>query len=362
MSERLTTILGYATLVAILAAVWVLFGEDPSLRQGARGERLFDGLQTRVNTAARLTLSQSDRHVTLVRDGTHWTVAERDGYEADPVRVRDLLRGLALSERREPMTANRDRFDALGLDNASAIALTLADDADASLADLSVGTRKEGGAGRSLTYVYRDGDSRAWLVSSLPEISADPVNWLDTTLLSLDADRIASVRLGNVTLDRDADAGEYNLTDLGDDETQAPAWKRRDPARVLARLTLTDARRLANPITDPVRTVIVTVDVPKSSQQAETAQAGGSAEGGDIAGAEDASGAGTLALTLKLFDMEEGNWVQLAAAGASAEAGLISARTDGWLYKLSEGDAAVLMRARADFLEAVQGTDESDQN
>lgn len=102
MSERMTNILGYLTLAAILAAIWILFGEDPAREQGARGERTFAGLAERVNETAGITLSQGDEQLVVSRNDDAWQVDNRGGYPADADKVRALLRGFARSERREP--------------------------------------------------------------------------------------------------------------------------------------------------------------------------------------------------------------------------------------------------------------------
>lgn len=70
MSERLTNILGYLTLVAILAAIWVMFGEDPSREQGGRGEATFEGLSERINDAAGIAITQGKATTHLNRSVT----------------------------------------------------------------------------------------------------------------------------------------------------------------------------------------------------------------------------------------------------------------------------------------------------
>ena len=115
MSQRLTNILGFLTLFAILGAIWVMFGEDPTRDQGARGERTFAGLEERINEVAALEIKQGDITITIEKSGSEWHLKERGGYLVDSDKVRAVLRGIALSARREPKTANKSRYARLGL-------------------------------------------------------------------------------------------------------------------------------------------------------------------------------------------------------------------------------------------------------
>ncbi|WP_020400527.1 DUF4340 domain-containing protein [Kordiimonas gwangyangensis] len=340
MSERLTNILGYLTLVAILAAIWVMFGEDPSREQGGRGEATFEGLSERINDAAGIAITQGKATTHLNRVGNDWFVIERDGYKADRMAVTDFLRGLALSERREPKTANEERFDKLGLGDGEALVIKVLDGDDRTLAEFLMGTRKDSPNGRSLTYIFQDHDTRAWLVSGLADTSAKPAWWLDNSVLDIAENRFARIAFPKVAIVRELGESKYTLEGLKDGEAAEADWQLRDPARVLSNLSADDVRRLANPITDPVATV--TADTYDG-----------------------------LRLTATLYQFDGATWAQLKADYSSERAGegkggmlpdapmdgegeaaSISERTHGWLFKLSDYDAKVLMRKRADFLKS----------
>lgn len=339
MSERLTNILGYLTLIAILAAIWVMFGEDPSKEQGGRGEATFEGLAERINDAAGIAVSQGAVTTRLNRVGSDWFVIERDGYRADRASVTDFLRGLALSERRDPKTGNEERFDKLGLDD-EALSIKVLDSEDRTLAAFLMGTRKDSPNGRSLTYIFQDQDTRAWLVTSLADTSADPAWWLDANVLDIAEARFAAIEYPSVVIQRALGEMKYTLEGLKDGEAAQADWQLRDPARVISTLNMDEVRKLANPLADPVGRVV-------------------------------ASTYDGLRLTLTLYTLEGATWAQVSAAyddtradeGATgilphapadgtAEAAAITERTRGWLYKLSDYDAKVLLRARADFLKA----------
>lgn len=325
MSERLTNILGYLTLAAILGAIWILFGEDPQRDQGARGERTFAGLAERVNETARIRLSKDGQTVTLEQGDSGWRVAERDNYAADGGKVGALLRGLARSERREPKTANTDRFARIGLGDA-ATQISLEDDTGGTLLAVQMGTRKENASGRSLTYVFQASDTRAWLVSGLEDAPVAPADWLDIELLTIADDRVEQVLINDVTLARSAETSDYAVSGLAEGETPAASYKRAEPARTIAQLTIEDVQKTANPLLDPV-----------SQVEARTNDG--------------------LILTFKLFDQGEETWAQLVAMSTegsapevSNEADAINARAFGWLFKLTSFDARILKQRRADFV------------
>lgn len=335
MSERITNILGYLTLAAILVAIWILFGEDPTRDQGGRGEPTFAGLTERVNETAKVTLTNGDVVLTLLRDGEGWTVSERFGYKADSDKVKSFLRGFALSKRREPKTSNVDRFGKLGLAD-DATTIQLADDTGGVLLDFKMGRRVDNG--RSLTFVFQATDTRAWLVSGLEAAPVDPTEWLDTSLPTLAESRIRSIAFNDVRLARALGETAYSVDGLGEAEEMAAAFRRAEPARTLTALSFEDVLQTTNPLADPMGTVDVVMH-----------------DG--------------LKLVLTLYTIDDATWVQITAAydptlldeGASgelpdapadgaAEAAAINAETRGWLFKLSSFDADILKQNRADFV------------
>ncbi len=339
MSERMTNILGYLTLAAILVAIWILFGEDPGREQGGRGEPTFSGLADRINETAKVTLQKDGATMTLARAGDSWAVQERYGYSADSVKVRAFLRGLAVSKRREPKTSNPDRFGKLGLADDSTN-VQLADDTGGVLIDIKMGTRVDNG--RSLTFIFQPTDTRAWLVSALEAAPMDPGAWLDKALPTVAEPRVRAVTLNGVELARELGETEYTVVGLGDSETMAAAFRRAEPARTLASLSLEDVQKTANPLAQPVGTVeVVTHD--------------------------------GLKLTLTLYDINDATWAQISAtydaaladqgaagqlpdapADGAAEAMAFNNKTHGWLFKLSDFDADILKKKRSDFVEKLE--------
>lgn len=337
MSQRVTNILGYATLIAILAAIWILFGEDPSREQGARGEATFAGLSDRINEAATLTISSQDGLVTLSKSDGIWTVSERDGFPADIAMVRAFLRGVALSKRRDPKTDNVSRFSKIELGEL-ATNISVLDETGGLLAGFDMGKRTENAAGRSLTYIFQPSDTRSWLVTGIEAAPVSPGAWLKTVRLSLNPARVASVRMGDAGLARTLDADAFALEGIPEGMSAASGFALNEPASMLARLRFEDVRKTNNPLQNPVQAITLTTY-----------------DG--------------LVLSLDLFNFDNGIWAKGAArysaevadqgvAGVlpdapddvSAEAEALNAWMRGWLFKLPARETEILQQKKADFL------------
>lgn len=344
MSQRLTNFLGYLTLFAILGAIWVLFGEDPSREQRGRGEPTFEGMKTRVNDTSTLGFAKNGDRVTLVRGDDGWGIEERGGFLADQRKVQAFLRGVARSERREPKTSNSERFNRIGLGD-EALTVSLRDTAGGSLLTFDMGDRSEVTADRSLTYIFQSGDTRSWLVTALTDAEASPTWWLPGTLLDLNAERFSRMEMGGAVLTRALGETDFTVEGLTEPEQPKASWQLSEPARLIARLGYEDVMQLGNPLSEPVATVrAVTYD--------------------------------GLTLSLNLYGMEGGTWAQLdaafdgstqsegeggelpaAPADGTAEAAAIVAKARGWFFKLADYDAQVLMRQRSDFIEPAEDVD-----
>lgn len=338
MSERTTNILGYFTLFAILGAIWVMFGEDPTREQGARGERTFSGLEERINEVQVIELHKGGATATIARTDAGWVMRERSDYQVAGDKIVALLRGIALSDRREPKTANKARFDRLEL-GGEALSVVLKDDTDGELLRFNMGKRTGSPNGRSLTYVFQEKDTRAWLVTELSEASSDPSWWLNSDVLSIDEKRVSDVKVGGVWLTRKLDETNFVMQGLREGETAGAYWQLREPARVMSSFSFDDVRKLSNPLSDPVQTITLTTH-----------------DGLTITAAIFEMEGSAWAKIDAVFDLEmrgegESGILEAAPEDGEAEAAAIRGATAGWVFKLNSSDAEILRRARADFLE-----------
>ncbi len=335
MSERLTNILGYLTLFAILAAIWIMFGEDPSKDQGARGGRVFTGFEDEVNQINLIKLSSGDKETVLRLSGGRWLIENKDNYGANADKVRAFLKGVALSDRREPKTANKSRYTRIGLGD-QGMNVDLFSSSENNSLSFQIGKRKANAVtGRSLTYISQDTDTRAWLVTAIAEASADPVWWIDKTIHKFDQKRIARAEINGITIERKKDATDFSLAQLGAGEKPAAAWKLAEPVRVLSNVQVQDVLKLNNPLSNPVST-----------------------------GWIDTSDG--LQYSYQLFEMNNESWVRFEVtlndrkavveadkdinSPVVAEATNLSRLVSGWLFKISEADAAILKFSKNDFL------------
>lgn len=247
MSEKRTNILGWLTLIAVLAAIWVLFGEGRNTSSIGRGEPLVMGLMDKVEQTRKIVLSQEGEHLTIVASGSDWIIQERAGYLADAGKVRGLLRSLALSERREPKTGNISRLERIGL-GSSAIHVSLLDAGGESLTALSVGNQRTGTDGNSHAYVLVDGEQKSWLVTAVPAVDLDVANWVDANIISINKERISTIDFDikngpDYALVRYKQGDDFGLNNIKPDEKAVEGYDLNKAASIIADLGFVDVRK-----------------------------------------------------------------------------------------------------------------------
>lgn len=349
MTQRQTTILGFVTLIAVLAAIWLAFGQrgGPTVDEGV-GQPLVAGLSERVNDVTHVHLAGPDGQTMLTRVHGDWQVAERDGYPADADKVREMLVGLVRAERLEPKTANPDRFDRLGLDADRAVTVTLEAGAGERIASVRVGRRRFAGTSPR-SFVLPDGEDRTWLVSALPSIASGPVAWLDREVAAIARARLAGVTLthpdGEVVRITRAGPADTNFTleGLGEDEALTTPSAANAPATALLSVRADDVARLdafedtREALADArYRTFDgLTVDVTLFT-------AGGETWAGLTAAYDPAAATGADAPAA----------MPDAPADGAQEAAELNRRWAGWAYKLPAFKVDDMVRNRADLVAA----------
>ncbi len=327
MSERLTNILGYLTLIIIMAAIWALFGEDPSKQQGGRGEPLFTGLEDTINTASIITLTQGDQVIHIRKSDAGWTVDDRQDYSANANLIRGLLRGLVIAKREEPKTTNIARMGKLELDSA-AWNLSIKSDPETELVSVKLGKHRTWQGDATLTYVLKDGDTRAWEVSGLIKTPKNIQGWLVKDVLNIDTSRVKSIRLNDGTLfERAVDSDIFTVPSLKPVEVFDRDWAISGDVKSLAHLQLLDVTKMTNPLVkashkvtlvthDGLTIVITTYQINAIAHAKVTAE---SLEGAS----EDVAG----------------------------EAVTITKAVEGWMFKLAENDVKILSNSRAAYVD-----------
>lgn len=202
MSPKAFAALALATLAALGLAGWSVATRDVPLAASTVEEPLFAGLVEQLDAVAVLEAQTDTGTVTVRRDGEVWRVVERDGFPADPERVRATARGLAALQVVEAKTASAERLARLELDEpgaegAKSRRITLKDEAGAVLASAILGKSRYDvyGGGRGGLYVRRADETQTWLAAGEVDLPGDAMGWLDTVVVDLPEDEIRGVTL-----------------------------------------------------------------------------------------------------------------------------------------------------------------------
>ncbi len=329
MSEKRTNILGWLTLIAVLAAIWVMFGEGRQTSSIGRGEPLVAGLKDRVEQTRKITLTKSGESLTIVASGSDWQIKERSNYKADASKVRGLLRSLALSERREPKTGNSARLERIGL-GADALHVALFDGKGNSLTALKVGSQRTGADGHSHAYVHLDGETKSWLVTAVPALDLDVVNWVENKIISINPERIKKIAFDltegvDYALVREKQGADFGLNDIKAGEKSVEGYSLGQAASLIANLTFQDVRAGVNGGLSHTSVKVSTFD------------------GLLISIAIKKYGEELWMSTEARYDVavaQEGSAGEIfgAPADGKLEADLYNDRHTGWQYRLKEGD------------------------
>ena len=163
------------------------------------GERLMPLLAKNLDKIRLLIVANPDTNESLLRiyrdDKDNWRVQELAGYPANMERMRALLARLSQSVVLEPRTSDPDRLAELGLsgERSGLLRIMTHENGDYKpLYDVLIGQYNPSFNG---TYVRAYGDDQAWLTSSNVQMSVDSLAWVDTQIMDIPAERIASVEV-----------------------------------------------------------------------------------------------------------------------------------------------------------------------
>jgi hypothetical protein len=190
MSKKPFLIFVLVAVVAALAA-WQFSEQQRPSDSGFADERLFPGLEERINNVEKIEIVGPGNKVltTLVKMEDRWAVTDRFNFRADWVSVRGLLEALVEAKVVEHKTKKEEFFPRLGVENVQSVDATglmvRLDDSDE--LSLILGKTAAGGVGY---YVRPLLGERALLVNEFLEMSGDPMAWIDREILALHADRI----------------------------------------------------------------------------------------------------------------------------------------------------------------------------
>jgi hypothetical protein len=262
-----------AAVVAILAAVWARSVHEPAHTVGT-GTLLVPGLEAKLNDVTTLSVKGKDgTTVTLDRGTDSWSVRERSGYPADTAKVRKLLIGIAQAKLLEPKTANAESYGELGVADPTTAAASppASPEKDKSPAkpEATSGALVElqapiegqdkvaliignSARGATSTYVRKVGDAQSWLASGDLSVAADPMTWVDRTIMNVAANRIQQVSIRHpdgqtLVIDKaKKDDANFTVHDIPDKREVKYASIGNPTASALASLRFDDVATLAD--------------------------------------------------------------------------------------------------------------------
>lgn len=240
--------LGVAAAVSLGAALWLSTSSRPTGESPESKNFALVDLHDHVNDVKGIAIvvAENKPAVTLVNGDKGWVIQEKAGYPANTGKLRELLLKLADARLLEAKTANEQRYAELAVEDikgkdAKGVLIKL--DGLSKPASMIVGNTSSHG---DSTFVRRPDDKQSWLASGLINVERDPVQWLDTALLDIAADRIGEIILtkpGNKSLrlfKQQVGDSNFQIADLPTGRQAADAQIINGLASTLASLMLQD--------------------------------------------------------------------------------------------------------------------------
>lgn len=338
MKPKSFAALAVVTVFALAIALSTYATQNRWSQAQATGAALFPGFAAQASNVARIELKQGDKALTLTRDKDRWTLTDRAGYPAKSEPVRALLVKLARAELVEGKTRNKDRYALLELEDptakdAKSRQLRLLDDKGGVIAEAIIGKKRFDAFGNSKsgTYVRKPGDAQTWLSNADLDVPVTVRDWVLPGIFDIPAAKIAKVTIEipgeePLTITRDAaDATKFTLVAIPDGKKLKEGAGVDAIVRAAGNIELDDVRKPAAAPAGEVSTVKLEAD-------------------------------GGLAVTLKLRKEGEDTWVSVEATGAEGDAKKtadeITARAQGWEFKVPAYKAQSILKRRADLFEA----------
>ncbi len=354
---NLRTVLGLAAGLAALLAV-LFIAELVSNPPQAMGEPLFAGMREDINAVTSVTATAAGDNViaTVTRHDDRWVVQERDGYPADTGKLRQLLLGLAEAQLVEAKTANPEYYERLGVEDVSAedaggVLIRVVTPSNQYAVIVGDQTRGE------YRYVRREGEAGSWLIDKSPEAPAETPEWLNATIIDIDAAVVRSVKIEHadgqtVNLEKASrEARDFSVTNMPAERELSYASVANTVGGVLDNLTLDDVAPATELGPDAVITTFTTFDgqvIRIAGEEAESKHWVQLTAAYDAALAEQQAPSQqteTAAADTPQTMVGEG---QTAAAQAAVDA--LNERTRQWRYQIPQYKYEQLTRRWQDLL------------
>ncbi len=282
MKQKGILVLSGVTLAMVAVAALALRKHEQ--RAAPPGERpmLFQGLESRVNDVAEISIEKQGKSATVRREGGEWKLADRGGYPAKFEQVKQTVVRVAQLQIEEEKTARASFHERLGVElpepeppaapgeeseepedaaageetgeeeleeppASEAALVTLKDSSGQTLASLVVGKTEWRGSTQKV-YVRRADEDQVYLCSGRLDVNADPASWIDTSVLKLENDRVQQVAVTHadgeeVRVGRSAtNHTQFLVENLPPGESERYEGVANGVAQALSALTLEDVR------------------------------------------------------------------------------------------------------------------------
>jgi len=205
MNSKTLTILLLAAGAAVVVAAFAMRDDGTTVDADAVTEKqkLFPGLDDKVNDVATIGVQRRDGGYTLHRVGDGWTLADRNDFPVQMDAVRRTVQAMSNLSVVEKKTADPARWEKLGVqdhdaEGSKSTLVTLLDKDGKELAKLVVGKEAESKgnpASSGQLYVRKAGDPQTWLVSGKLDLHEKPLDWMQKEVLKVPQDRIRSIEI-----------------------------------------------------------------------------------------------------------------------------------------------------------------------
>jgi len=159
---------------------------------------VFPELDDELERVDRVELRSGSRRVVLIRDGDGWVVQQKDGYPAEPERVRGMLSALTSMPALQRQQAGADQFSGLGVagDNDESTRVSLKRGDGETLRTIFIGLERAAPGAEDLeAYYVRAADSdTVWLADADLAFPADPMAWLNKEAFAVSRARIRELK------------------------------------------------------------------------------------------------------------------------------------------------------------------------
>lgn len=195
MNTKSILIVG-AAAVALLATALAVTRRGGA-ESSAAGTPLFPELASRLNDAAKVTITGKDGSFVVGKTDAAWGATDKGGYPVDFDKVKALVVAVSQFETVATMTKNPSMHAKLEVaeptaEEGAAKRVTIEDASGKVLADVLVGKPKQhqGFGGKGALYVRKQGEDQAWEVTGQVSVSADAASWLDREVSKIESARV----------------------------------------------------------------------------------------------------------------------------------------------------------------------------